>query len=377
MFNSNQTQSNGVMAGCRASMASTLAVLAAGTIAMTAQAQMGGMAPPAPGLHAYTMGHSKHSNPPDRLGGPLTVTVTQTNGSTRFILPGPRFMDPAVFGTASNPAGFDPAPFPLLGVELNLRKVSSSGEYTFVDHATPFSNWYEIGVGSVNMTLIDATAIDGARSKDRIDFEATFQLPDGSNYRVVCKKALPHGMAFPFFGGVVTNHLLHGATGIGTRLMPTEFTYAAFWGIGDIYKNGTLINKDHMIHAMVTEIVRGEGYELQFDGGVGNPPQGTTLHLMIPKFKPTPNGLVVSPLKTMFMPFPFVKKNIEAGMKAAMASGDREQLARMQEIKEMMGKTKEHVMHATMDIPEGAPGKMYGQPFIHIMFGNITMKASH
>ena len=134
-------------------------------------------------------------------------------------------------------------------------------------------------MGSVDMTVVDATAIDGSRTKDKIDFEASFQLPDGANYRVVCKKPLSHGMAFPFFGGVVTNHLLHGATGIGTRLMPTEFAYVAFWGVGDIYKDGTLINKDHMVHAMVTEVVRGDDYALQFDDGVGNPPQGITLHL--------------------------------------------------------------------------------------------------
>ena len=238
---------------------------------------------PGPGLHAYTRGHSETQNPPERLGGSMKVTVKQKNGSTRFILPGPRALDPQIFGTPERPAGFDPAPFPLLGIPLAKRHTTDDGSrYTIVDQANPFSNWHEVGVGSVDMTVVDATAIDGARTKDKIDFEATFQLPDGAKYRVVCKKPLSHGMAFPFFGGVVTNHLLHGATGIGTRLMPTEFAYAAFWGVGDIYKDGRLINKDHMVHAMVTEVVRGDNYALQFDGGVGNPPQGITLHLMIP-----------------------------------------------------------------------------------------------
>ena len=343
-----------------------------------AAAKSPSMGLPAPGLHAYTRGHAEKANPPERLGGPLTVSVTQINGSTRFVLPGPRFLDPSVFGTPANPVGFDPAPFPLLGIPQNLRK-TANGKYTFVDHVTPFSDWYEVGVGSIRMTVVDATAIDGARTKDKINFEATFQLPDGTNYRVTSHRPLPHGMAFPFFGGVVTNHLLHGGTGIGTRLMPTEFTYVAFWSIGDIYKNGKLINKDHMVHVMVTEVVRGEGYKLQFDRGVGNPPQGKTLHLMIPPYKPTPQGMKKTPLKTMFMPFPYVKKHIMADMASAkrLPPAERdERLARLKEIKAMMGHTKEHVMHATA-LKEGEEGKMYGMPFIHIMFGNIEMTANH
>lgn len=348
-------------------------VLVGSALSVPAFAQGGKMKPPTPGLHAYTHGHAMIERPAERLGGALKVTVTQKNGSTRFILPGPRFMDPSVFGSPENPTGFDPAPFPLLGVPLDMRKTTSNG-YSFVDHATPFSDWYEVGVGSVKMKVVDATATDGARTKDKIDFEANFELPDGTKYRVTCKKPLSHGMAFPFFGGVVTNHLLHGVTGIGTRLMPTEFTYVAFWGVGNIYKNGELINEKHMVHVMVTEAVRGDGYKLGFDGDVGNPPQTLTMHLMIPPFKPTPKGMVKTPLKTMFMPFPFVKKHMMASMemvKKLPASQRGPKMAMMQEVKAMMGRTKDHVMHAT------ASGKMFGQPFIHIMFGNIKMKARH
>jgi len=224
------------------------------------------------------------------------------------------------------------------------------------------------------MTLVDATAIDGARTKDKIDFEAKFQTPDGVNDRVTCNKPLPHGMAFPFFGGVVTNHLLHGVTGIGTRLMPTEYTYAAFWGVGNIYREGKLINENHMIHVMVTEVVRGDNYKLGFDGDVGDPPRGITMHLMVPPFRPTPKGMVKDPLKTMFMPFPFVKKHMMAAMKMAkeLPSGKRKMKMKMlKQIKALMDHTKKHVKEATK------AGKMYGQPFFHVMFGNIEMNAHH
>ncbi|MFQ6673906.1 MAG: hypothetical protein ACE5GH_03855 [Fidelibacterota bacterium] len=329
--------------------------------------------PPMVGMHAYTMGHSKFESPPDRLGGPLRVKVTQNKGSTRWVLPGPRFLDPRVFGTPDFPTGFDQAPFPLLGVPLDLRK-SRDGRYTFADHATPFSNWREVGVGSINMEVVDATAIDGARTKDEVHFEATFESPDGKHsYRVTADRALPHGMAFPFFGGVVTNHLLHGVTGIGTRLMPTEFTYVAFWAVGNIYRDGQLVNENHLIHVMVTEIVRGENYALQFDQGVGNPPSGTTLHLMVPPFKPTPEGLKPDPVKSGFVPFPFVQKHMMEAMKNAqqLPEGLREErLAVLQEVKALMGRTKEHVMEAMQ------AGKMDGQPFFHVMFGNIQLEAT-
>lgn len=344
---------------------------------------------PAPGLHAYTKGHAKYQQPADLLGGPLTVNVTQKNGSTRWVLPGPRFLDPAAFGTPENPVGFDPAPFPLLGVPLTMRKTSagaasmvnktampnSSAEvYSFVDKASPFSNWREVGVGSIEMEVVDATAIDGARTKDKIHFVATFKSPDGKHdYKVTADKAIPHGMAYPFFGGVVTNHLLHGATGIGTRLMPTEFTYAGFWAIGNVYRDGELVNPNHLVHVMVTEVVRGDNYNLQFDGGVGDPPTGITLHLMVPPYKPSPKGLQEAPVKTGFIPFPFIKKHMMGAMKAAqqLPAGKKEQrLAMLQEVKGLMDNTKEHVMQAMK------AGKMDGQPFFHVMFGNIEMKAS-
>lgn len=348
------------------------ACLATVALVIAAPAGFAQEGPPVPGLHAYTKGHSATQSPPDRLGGPLTVTAEQENGSTRWVLPGPRSLDPSVFGTPDAPAGFDPAPFPLLGVPLDMRN-TAGGKYTFADHATPFSDWREVGVGSVRMEVTDATATDGARTKDKVSFEATFESPDGEHeYRVTADKPIPHGMAYPFFGGVVTNHLLHGATGIGTRLMPTEYTYAAFWAMGNLYRDGELVNENHMVHVMVTEIVRGEGYRLNTDGEVGDPPGGMTLHLMVPAFAPGQEGLEPRPLKTGFIPFPFIKQHMEEAMKSAQELPENqraERLAILQEVKGLMDETKAHVEEAMQ------AGKMDGQPFLHVMFGNIEVSA--
>jgi len=330
------------------------------------------------GLYAYTMSHAKVANPPDLLGGPLRVGLTKKNTSTRWVLPGPRFVDPVVFGTPAHPVGWEQAPFPLIGMQPSWLR-SEYGKYTFVDHATPFSDWMTVGVGSVKMNLVDATAIDGARTKDKIDFDATFKSPDGKfTYRVVCKKALPHGKGYPFFGGVVTNHLLHGGTAIGTRLMPTEFTYAGFWGVGKIYRNGKLVNDGQIIHMMIGEFVRGDNQDLQFDGGVD--PHGVTMHLMVPPYKVTPHGPVLAPVKTGYAPFPAIKKLMMAKMKMLKASKTmtpaqkKAAKKRMMEVKALMAHTKEKMVQAMM---EG--NKFFGQPFLHVMFGmrRSDLRVSH
>jgi len=330
------------------------------------------------GLYAYTMSHAKVANPPDLLGGPIKVGLVKKNTSIRWTLPGPRFVDPAVFGTPAHPVGWEQAPFPLIGMQPSWLR-SEYGKYTFVDHATPFSDWMTVGVGSVKMNLVDATAIDGARTKDKIDFDATFKSPDGKfTYRVVVKKALPHGKGYPFFGGVVTNHLLHGGTAIGTRLMPTEFTYAGFWGVGKVYRNGKLVNDGQIIHMMIGEFVRGDNQDLQFDGGVD--PHGVTMHLMVPPYKVTPHGPVLAPVKTGYAPFPAIKKLMMAKMKMLKASKTmtpaqkKAAKKRMMEVKALMARTKESMVQAMM---EG--DKFFGQPFLHVMFGmrRSDLRISH
>jgi len=327
----------------------------------------GMMATPTPGLHTFARAHGKDPSPPNRAGGKLKVTVTQRNGKARLTLPGTRAMDPAIFGSPDNPSGFEMAPFPMLGIANNMR-LEANGKYTIIDHACPFSDWDENSKGSVKMKLVDLTAIDGAYTKDTIDFEANFELPDGAKYRIVCKKPLAHGGAFPFFGGVVTNHLIHGGAGIAPRALPTTFAYAAFWGAGDVYKDGSLINKGQLIHVWVDENVRGHGNRMRVDADAGNPSKGISLHMVIPPYKPTPKGMVKTPLKTMFMPFPFIKPNIMREMKMAKKAGDQARLAEVMQIKTVMDKTKKHVVHAT------AEGKMFGMPFIMMHFDDVDMK---
>jgi hypothetical protein len=296
--------------------------------------------------------------------------VTQTNGKTRLVLPGPRILDSVVFGTPQRPGVYDP----LLG-DVTKFGLTYNGGYTITKGATPFSNWPHPGTGSVRMSVVDATAIDAATTKDQIDFEANFRLPDGVAYRVVVKRPLSHGSDHPVFGGVATNVLMHGATGIGTALMPTEFAYVTFWGLGDIYRNGKLVNKNHLVHAMVTEHVRDANFTMRSENRVGRNASGRVMHLMIPPFKPVPGKSVVpSPLKTKFMPFPLVKKQMMKTLKKVKGMPDGPKKMRMltvlKQSKKVMAKTKAHVVDFTKK------GKMFGMPFIHIMFEDLKIQAS-
>jgi len=324
------------------------------------------------GLYAYTHAHALNPNPPDRWGGAVTVTAEQTKGAVQWVLPGPRDLDAAVFGTPDHPVGWEQAPFPLIGVPPSLRQ-SENGQYTIADHATPFSNWRAIGLGGVHMSITDLTAIDGATTKDKIDFVATFESPDKMHsYKVVVKKALPHGFGYPFFGGVVTDHLMHGGTAIGTRLMPTEYIFASFWGAGDIYVDGRLTNPNQVVHMMIGEGVRGKHWVLGHDKDIHG--QGVVMHLMVPPYRVTPNGPVMAPLRSGYIPFPAIKKHMMKAKEMVMNMSPEKQKIMMPKLmaaKALMMKTKKHVQE------QMAEGKMFGQPFFHVMFGNVKYHVDH
>lgn len=230
----------------------------------------------------YLTGHIDNQTPADLLGGPIHTTVTQENGPAFWIFPGPRALDPTVFGTPDNPRATEqPALF--LGVPTDLRTTTPDGTYQ-TNVPTPFSDKYAATDGaSVKMSVVDATAFDGATTKDEVDCEITFNAPmNQGQYRVVVKKAAAHGWAYPTGGGVVHNVFLHGVTGWGTHLFPTVFTYVAFWGPGDIYKDDKLVQEGHAVHVMLTEFARVGDYKQAFDNQVN--PNNRHLHLQVAPF---------------------------------------------------------------------------------------------
>lgn len=264
---------------------------------------------PAP-YAGYLAAHKNLQHPLQLLGGPLEVKVSQDIGGVHVALPDYRRLDPYVFGTPKQPRAFGGTPL-IDGVPIALRK-TKDGHYTTVAHLSPFGDKAVVmGQGRLKMDIVDATATDAAKSQDSVHFEASWKDKAGNIYGVrCCKKLAVHGVEYPTFGGVVTNDLMHGSSRVGTSLMPTLFDYAAFWGMGEVLKNGKVIDAPRLVHVMLTEYVRTKNYALAFDDQVT--PERIHLHVMVPPVMPDMKhgGFTPDPVKTGFTlpngkPLPF------------------------------------------------------------------------
>ena len=248
----------------------------------------------------YIDAHKNLQKPLGLLGGPIEVTITQTSGGVFVSLPDQRKLDPNVFGTPEMPRAFSGTPG-VNGVPPMARGVEHSA-YTVMKPLSPFGDKYTVMAdGKLSLKAVDATATDAAKTEDAVDMMASWKDQDGNTYEVRCCQMLAaHGMEFPTFGGVVTNHILHGFTRIGTALMPSAYAYVAFWGMGEVKKNGVVLDKPRLVHGMLTEYVRKEGYKLAFDDEVT--PTRQHFHLMVAPFVPVMDEgrFMKKPVKTGF-----------------------------------------------------------------------------
>lgn len=279
---------------------------------------------------------------------PPSVSVRQDPGKVVYwVTPGPRELSKRVFGTPEEPRGTlgpkiaeakkmvadgkAPPTMPQLLMDLpilvaapeKMRKVAEGGTYMFAA-PTPFSDKGRIISGSFEASYWDNEAVDPpgppGKTTDKAKMEATFTDPSGNDYRVV----LDHVVKPPFpgyetGGGVLLDGYHHGETGTGSPLMPQVWTIAAFWGIGDVYMNGELIEPKRVMHMMTSEVVRDKQYRLATDEEmplspdnwlVGGQPHHTHL-IVLPVTTAGGKGPEFKPLKTGFklpngMPQPFM-----------------------------------------------------------------------
>ncbi|MFQ5704390.1 MAG: hypothetical protein ACE5HT_10240 [Gemmatimonadales bacterium] len=189
------------------------------------------------------------------------------------------------------------------GIPLAVRG-TEGGRYTRTTVMTPTGdlNTKVLSNGRLEFEAWDVTATDAATTEDSVAFQASWEDGEGNTYSVTCcTEVYAHGTEMPTFGGVVTNHILHGSSRLWTAMMPTFFTYAAFWGKGDLLKNGEVLDHGRMIHGMLTEYVRTEGYRMAFDREVT--PTRRHFHLMVFPMDPAPEtgGFTPRPAHTGFM----------------------------------------------------------------------------
>lgn len=247
----------------------------------------------------YLKAHSMLQKPLDILGGPIKIELSQESSPVYVGMPDHRKLDPRIFGTVDMPRAFEGTPG-ITGVPVMLRE-HEGNNFTQMKTLSPFGDKHIILTdGTLEVKATDKTATDAAKSDDEVMLVASWKDKAGNTYMVKAGKVIPHGLEYPTFGGVVTNHILHGFSGVGTPLMPSEYTYFAFWAIGNIYKNGELVDKMRIVHGMLTEYVRTKGYKLGFDDEVT--PTALQFHLMVPPFKPNMKTMAfdMAPVKTGF-----------------------------------------------------------------------------
>lgn len=198
-----------------------------------------------------------------------------------WVLPGPRRLSEAVFGTPENPKELvkpviqkakRPAmkqllrEFPIpVGIPLKAR-ATADGRFTRTTIPTPFSDRGEVVDGQFDLTLVDAQPKDAGKptqTDDEIALSASFTDPQGNAYEI--QLMTPFASPIPDYrtgGGVRTDFRHHGNTGTGTPLMPEVYSPGAFWAIGNVVANGEVVAERKVVHFMETQIVRTQNYRL-------------------------------------------------------------------------------------------------------------------
>ncbi len=220
------------------------------------------------------------------------VMGASADGVAIWQYPDRRALDPALFGTPDAPLNIDLLPL------ANRETTADGSAYTTIRNPAMFSNNIEMIEGSFAMQVRDLTAQDSRDSRDEIAMEAEFAAPDGRMIRVVMNRVIPVGPDHPFFGGVGTDVLMHGSTGIGTPLVAREFSYITAWGVGDIYVDGEMADSGRVVHVMVSERTRDADYMSGFDVAM---PDELEIHLAMPPVRVSPDGPQPSPVPTGVM----------------------------------------------------------------------------
>jgi plastocyanin len=135
---------------------------------------------------------------------------------------------------------------------------------SFGDEKEGLESQAQNGPYSNNVTPIAGsfrfTAWDKGATRDSVDGVAQFITKDQAQWKLVLDrvqtKDVPH---HPRFGGVIMGLYYHGMTGVHTPLVPTINSAVALWAFGHLYRNGTLVTDNAMVHVMQLSRTRRPG----------------------------------------------------------------------------------------------------------------------
>jgi hypothetical protein len=154
-----------------------------------------------------------------------------------------------------------PGDFSFDGPEVTARTVGNVGFFT--QGTLPFTDLFERGTGSVELSVRDRIADPRATYGDSGSLVATFVIA-GESYRVELDRAgfppaqaltgtvtgtLPPPPAQAIGGGVLLNQDLHGTSGLGFSNMTQVHAVASVWGVGRVWRNGALLSDTALIYA--------------------------------------------------------------------------------------------------------------------------------
>lgn len=255
------------------------------------------------------------------------VSVKQNPGNlVHWGLPGKRRLSPLTFGIPDRPLSTVTPTLEevsnaaveqllremptLIGVPPDQRETNdANSRFTRTTTEVPFSGKSEPTSGSFEATYIDRRPYDipGIETPDEVDMTATFTDPDGNDYTVtantVIQLPVPNTQSG---GGVVTGAHTHGTMTMGTPLLPRAFTYAGFWGVGNVSINGAFRTERHLVHMMTTQNIRHEDGRLATVDELPLQPEATIggqrhhTHLFVFPVEITSSGPQVEPVPTEF-----------------------------------------------------------------------------
>ncbi|MAG57821.1 MAG: hypothetical protein CMJ83_16175 [Planctomycetes bacterium] len=216
--------------------------------------------------------------------------------------PGVRNLQPRAFGSVNEPWGSE---F-FIGVPLYDRIDDGQGNWTTTalptmasNVTTPLNDTSECRLVVRDRTPLDLNTFTSA-TQDEVSVSLKFIDPFGRKIAIRSTQPLPKGPFHEFFGGVVTNHILHGRTGLGGKLPPQVFCYIATWSLAEVTIDGQLLpnNDKRLLHTMVTQGIRDPGNDPGPAGGNGPfmgrddevDKEDLELHVVLPpvRFVPTP-----------------------------------------------------------------------------------------
>lgn len=150
-----------------------------------------------------------------------------------------------------------PGPFPFADSAAPILKSFGDEKEGLESQAQngPYSNNVAPITGSFTFTAWDKGA-----TRDSVNGVAEFTTQDHAQWKLVLDrvqtKDVPH---HPRFGGVIMGLYYHGITGVHTPLVPTINSAVALWAFGHLYRNGTLVTDNAMVHVMQLSRTRRDG----------------------------------------------------------------------------------------------------------------------